>query len=349
MRVFGRGGGLGVDLGAGTDPVVGCAYSAGVGGSGRVRDMVLDPAARAVIEMMEQNGVSFEGVSSLTAEELRNRMQLGEMPVEEVARTEDRTIPGADGTEQPIRIYWPGATDELLPVVVFFHGGGWVIGGIDSHDGQVREMVNRTGVVYVSVDYRLAPEARFPAAAEDCYAATQWVAANAASLGADADRLGVAGDSAGGNLATVVAQMARDRGGPAIAYQLLVYPCCDMDTNAWPSQTENGSGYFLTKESMEWFRDQYVEVSDRDHPYVSPIKAPDLGGLPPACVITAEYDPLRDEGEAYARRLQEAGVACEIHRYDGMFHGFFGMTMAIPTAVEAQETAAAALRQGLSA
>ena len=311
--------------------------------------MALDPAAKAVMDMMEDNGVSFAGIASMAAEELRNRMQLGDMPVEDVARTEDRVIPGADGGDLPIRIYWAEVTDETRPVVVFFHGGGWVIGGIDSHDGQVREMVNRTGAVYVSVDYRLAPEAKFPAAAEDCYAATQWVSANAAAIGADAARLGVAGDSAGGNLAAVVAQMARDRGGPAIAHQLLIYPCCDMDSNAWPSQTENGFDYFLTKESMDWFYDQYAPVADRNNPYASPIKAADLSGLAPACVITAEYDPLRDEGEAYGARLQEAGVACEVHRYDGMFHGFFGMTLAIPGAVAAQETAAAAVRAGLSA
>lgn len=301
------------------------------------------------MDMMEENGVSFAGIASMTAVELRNRMQLGDMPVEDVARTEDRVIPGPDGTELPIRIYWAEVTDEARPVVVFFHGGGWVIGGIDSHDGQVREMVNRTGMVFVSVDYRLAPEAKFPAAAEDCYAATQWVAENAADIGADAARLGVAGDSAGGNLAAVVAQMARDRGGPAIAHQLLVYPCCDMDSNAWPSQTENGFDYFLTKESMDWFYDQYADVADRDNPYASPIRADSLSGLPPACVITAEYDPLRDEGEVYGAALQEAGVACEVHRYDGMLHGFFGMTLAIPGAVAAQETAAAAVTAALSA
>lgn len=311
--------------------------------------MALDPAAKAVMDMMEDNGVSFKGISSMTAVELRSMMQTGELPVEDVARTEDRVIPGADGTDLPIRIYWPSTSDEPLPVVVFFHGGGWVIGGIDSHDGQVREMVNRTAMVYVSVDYRLAPEARFPAAAEDCYAATQWVAANAADIGADAARLGVAGDSAGGNLAAVVALMARDRGGPAVAHQLLIYPCCDMDSNAWPSQTENGTGYFLTKESMDWFYDQYADMADRDNPYASPIKADDLSGLPPACVITAEYDPLRDEGEAYGARLKEAGVACEVHRYDGMFHGFFGMTLAVSGAVAAQETAAAAVKAALSA
>ena len=168
------------------------------------------------------------------------------------------------------------------------------------------------------------------------------------TIGADAARLGVAGDSAGGNLAAVVALMARDRGGPAIAHQLLIYPCCDMDTNAWLSQTENGFDYFLTKESMDWFYDQYADVADRNNPYASPIKAADLSGLPPACVITAEYDPLRDEGEAYGARLQEAGVACEVHRYDGMFHGFFGMTLAIPGAVAAQETATAAVKAALS-
>jgi acetyl esterase len=200
------------------------------------------------------------------------------------------------------------------------------------------------------VDYRLAPEHPWPAAADDCYAVTVWAAANAGPLGADGSRLAVSGDSAGGNLAAVVAQMARDRRGPAIAFQLLVYPVTDLSParTTYPSQQANGEGYFLTLRDMEWFRAQYLPAdSDGSDPTVSPMCAGDLSGLPPALIITAEFDPLRDEGEAYGRRLSEAGVATTVRRFEGMFHGFFSMGMVLGQARDAQTEAAAALRQAL--
>ncbi len=310
--------------------------------------MPLDPAAKAMLDGMKAMGIELY-TPGLTATEMRDQMEARKvpMPVEEVARTEDRTVPGPDGNEVPVRIYWP-AGDGPFPVVVFFHGGGWVIGGIESHDGTVRSLVNKTGAVFVSVDYRLAPEHRFPAAPEDCYAATVWTVEHAAELNVDASRLAVAGDSAGGNLAAVVPLMARDRGGPAIAFQLLVYPCTDFDVEAYPSMSDNREGYFLTQDAMVFFYGHYVEDADKTNPYAAPIKAESPAGLPPALVITAEFDPLRDEGEAYAARLREAGVPVTATRYDGQIHGFFSMTAMLPRAVDAQDEAAAALRTALA-
>ncbi len=261
---------------------------------------------------------------------------------EAVARTEDRRLPGPDG-EIPVRVYTPAAKGPL-PILVYFHGGGWVIGSIASHDGVCRALANRVGAIVVSVDYRLAPEHRFPAAAEDCYAATRWVAEHAAELGGDATRIAVGGDSAGGNLAAVVALMARDRGGPRLVHQLLVYPVADggLDT---PSYQENADGYFLTRDMMAWFWDHYVpRRADREHPYCSPLRGADLRGLPPATVLTAEFDPLRDEGERYAKRLTEADVPTTMTRYDGLVHGFFGMSVLFDQARAAIDQAAAALR-----
>jgi acetyl esterase len=199
----------------------------------------------------------------------------------------------------------------------------------------------------VSVDYRLAPEHPYPAAPEDCYAATQWVAKNGSEIGIDVSRLAIGGDSAGGNLTAVTALMARDRGGPGLRFQLLVYPVTDyaLDT---PSYRENGEGYFLTRDMMRWFWQQYLaDPSHADHPYASPLRAADLANLPPALCITAGYDPLRDEGEAYAERLRAAGVAARTSRYEGMFHGFFGMAAQIDAARKAVAEAAAALRSAL--
>ena len=224
-----------------------------------------------------------------------------------------------------------------------------MLGDIDTHDGQVRDLAVKSGAVFVSVDYRLAPEDPFPAGAEDCYAATVWVAEHASELGVDASRLAVAGDSAGGNLAAVVSQMARDRSGPELRFQALVYPCCDMEPSRWPSMKENENGPFLTKEMMEWFYNHYLGDQDRLVPYISPIRADDLSGLPAALIITAEYDPLRDEGEAYGKRLQEAGVEAEIVRVDGMFHGFFGFGDFIDKARECMDDAAVALKKALAA
>jgi len=238
--------------------------------------------------------------------------------------------------------------EGVLPGIVYFHGGGWCIGNVDIYDWTCRNLANVTGAVVASVDYRLAPEHCFPAAADDGYAAAAWMHAEAEVLGVDGRRLAVAGDSAGGNLAAVVSLMARDREGPPVQFQLLVYPVINHDFDT-ESYRDNATGYFLTRANMEWYWKSYLGADgDGTHPYASPIRATDLSGLPPALVITAEYDPLRDEGEAYGRRLEEAGVPVTIHRYDGMFHGFFSLGALLPAAREATEEAAGALHVVLS-
>ena len=265
-------------------------------------------------------------------------------PPEDPVPTEDRSLPGPNG-EIPVRIYRPPG-DGLLPVVVYFHGGGWVIGDITSHDTVCHRLASGVPAVVVNVDYRLAPEHRFPAGVEDCDAATRWVSDHAADLGADPARLAVAGDSAGGNLAAVVARRSRDRGGPPIAFQLLIYPATDM-TRSLASHTENGTGYLLETDTMTWFLDHYLGGADARQPDASPLFAEDLSGLPPALVVTAEFDPLRDEGEAYAERLAEAGVAVTSSRYDGMIHGFYGMDRVIDTARSATDETVTALQKAL--
>jgi acetyl esterase len=220
-----------------------------------------------------------------------------------------------------------------------------VIGSIETHDGLCRELANRSGAIIVSVEYRLAPEHPFPAAPEDCYAATSWVAEHASEFGGDPARLAVAGDSAGGNLSAVVALMARERGGPPLRFQLLIYPGVDCRMG-YPSIDENGTGYFLTKADMHWFYGHYG--ADPNDWRASPLLAPDHSGLPPALVLTAEYDPLRDEGEAYARKLREAGVPVTLRCYDGQIHGFIGMTATVDRAREAFDQAAADLRHALA-
>jgi len=231
-----------------------------------------------------------------------------------------------------------------MAVLVFFHGGGWVIGNLDTHDMVCRALANAAGCLVVSVDYRLAPEARFPAAAEDCYAATAWVAEHARSLGGDGSRIAVGGDSAGGNLSASVALMARDRGGPPIAFQLLIYPvaAADFETASYRACAE---GYGLSRADMIWFWDHYVpDTRDRANPYVAPLGADDLSGLPSALVITAEYDPLRDEGEALAAKLSAAGVPTTLARYDGQIHGFVSNYTVMEQGRVAIDQAAAALR-----
>jgi acetyl esterase len=265
-------------------------------------------------------------------------------PPEEAATTEDRRIAGPAG-DIPVRIYRP-ESDRPLPIVVYFHGGGFVIGDIATHDTLCHRLAVGVPSVVVSVDYRLAPEHPFPSAVEDCDGATAWVAAHAAELGGDASRLAVAGDSAGGNLATVVARHARDAGRPSIAFQLLVYPVTDM-TRSLPSHLENGSGYLLDTETMSWFLDNYLGDADPRQPDVSPLLADDLSGLPPALVVTAEFDPLRDEGEAYAERLGQAGVPVTVSRYDGMIHAFYGMDSIFDAAKRATAETVAALRDSL--
>ncbi len=312
--------------------------------------MPLDPAAAAIIEMLEQVFPKVEQYAS--ADDARavlaaNRTAL---PVEDVARVEHHVAPGADGAGVVVRVYWPSDDGAHRPGIVFFHGGGWVIGDLDSHDGLCRRYCNGVDAVVVAVEYRRAPEHPFPAAAEDAYAALVWAAANASDLGIDETRIAVTGDSAGGNLAATTALIARDRGGPSLRYQALVYPVTDVTArrNDYPSKAENGTGYFLTTEAMEWYRDQYLtRDADGDDPYCSPVTATSLAGLPPAYVLTAEYDPLRDEGEHYGELLRAAGVPVTIQRALGMFHGFFNMDAVLDGAREAQAGVFAALRSAL--
>jgi len=308
--------------------------------------MPIDPQIQTVLDQMQ--AIEFPGLSALPVEHARAALAMMGAAradaVEEVARVEDLEIPGPAGAI-PARAYVPVA-DGTPPVVVYYHGGGWVLGDIDSHDGTCRALANASGAAVVSVDYRLAPEHPFPAAIEDAWAALEWVAANAAELGGDPARLAVAGDSAGGNLAAVVAIQARNTGAPALRGQLLVYPVTDA-TMSHPSIEENASGYFLTKADMEWFFGHYAPERPADW-RLSPLAAPDLSGLAPALVLTAEYDPLRDEGESYARRLGDAGVPVELIRKDGLIHGFFGMVADVHEARDAMERAGAALRTWLA-
>ncbi len=305
--------------------------------------MPLDPQAKAILEFL--NTVPRDP-STLTPAVLRAgyRALAATRSGPEVAHVEDRRVPGPAG-EIPVRAYRP-LGDGPFPLLVYFHGGGFVLCDLDTHDGSCRLLANAAGCAVLSVDYRLAPEAKFPAAPEDCYAATCWAAQHAATLGADPERIAVGGDSAGGSLATVVAQLVRDRGGPGLVHQLLIYPVTDLSFETpWPSHVENAEGYFLTRAMMHWFADHYLaRAEDARSPLASPLLARDLTGLPPASVITAEFDPLRDEGEAYAARLRDAGTSVALRRYDGMFHGFFALTDMIDRAKEAVDWAGTRLR-----
>ncbi len=308
--------------------------------------MPLDPQARAVIDQFAAMGLA--PTHTLTPDEARRQAaarRAAMPPGDPVARVLDLSAPGAAG-DIPIRAYLPEG-GLPLPVVVFFHGGGWVIGSIESHDATCRSLANASGCMILSVEYRLAPEDKFPAAADDAYAAAKWAAEHAAEFGGDSARLAVAGDSAGGNLAAVVALMAKERGGPSLSFQLLIYPVTDFKLDT-PSYVENAEGYFLTRDSMHWFWKHYLQSDDDGaHPFASPLRAGDLSGLPPALVMTAEFDPLRDEGEAYAERMRQAGVPVVATRYDGMIHGFFGMSLVLDKAKLAVREAGDALRDAL--
>jgi len=272
--------------------------------------------------------------------------QLGGDP-EPVNKIEDRKLPGTAGSI-PVRVYTPSGSGPF-PVLVYFHGGGWVLCDIETHDPVCRSLANAAECIVVSVDYRLAPENKFPAAVDDCYAAAQWVMNNASLINGDPDRVAVGGDSAGGNLAAVVALMARDLGGSAPIFQLLIYPVTDYYLPGTPSMEENAEGYFLTRDDMVWFWNHYLnDVAEAEDPRACPLKASSLSGLPPALVITAEFDPLRDEGEMYAARLGEAACGVELVRYDGMIHGFFNMGGVLEQGRSAIALAAAQLRSAFS-
>lgn len=305
--------------------------------------MTLDPQARILLDtLLAMGGPELHTLPVAEARQAMARLTQMQGEGESVASVEDRRLPGPAG-EIPVRVY-RARLDAHLPALMWFHGGGWVLGDIDTHDRLCRSLANRIGCTVVSVDYRLAPEHRFPAAAEDCYAATAWVVDNAETLHCDSRRVAIGGDSAGGNLSAVVAQMARDRGGPALIFQLLVYPVTDASLET-PSYRDNAEGYLLSAAGMRWFWDHYVpNAVDRANPYAAPLRATRLTDLPPALVITAGFDPLRDEGEAYAEALKQAGIATTLTRYPGMIHGFFGMESLLSEAGRAMDQATGALR-----
>ena len=305
--------------------------------------MPLDPQAQAFLEQLAASGAPpLHELSVAEARQVIVTLFGTTDNPEPVGAVEDRTIAGAAG-EMPARIYTPPGRGPF-PVLVYFHGGGWVIGNLEAYDPTCRALTNAAGCIVVAMEYRLAPEHKFPAAPEDCYAALQWVVAHAAAIGGDPTRLAIGGDSAGGNLTAVVAQMARDRGGPNLVYQLLVYPVTDYHFDT-ASYRENADGYLLTKDAMVWFWHHYLRsAADGSNLLASPLRAQNLRGLPPALILTAEFDPLRDEGEAYAARLREAGVPVTLKRYNGMIHGFFSLGAVFDQGKQAMAEAAAGLR-----
>ncbi|MCB2088602.1 MAG: alpha/beta hydrolase [Sphingomonadaceae bacterium] len=308
--------------------------------------MTLNPqVAQMLAAMAEAPPIDFE---NSTAQQVRAAYDAMIFPGEPIAmaRVEDVAIPLA-GRSLAARLYIPEGAGEAPPLTLFFHGGGWVLGNLDTHDASCRALARASGVALLALDYRLAPEHRYPAAADDCHDALCWVVENGTQLGIDPSRLAVAGDSAGGNLAAVTALQVRDRGGPALRHQLLIYPVTARDFTT-PSYVANGGGeYFLSKASMRWFWDHYAGGIE-DAPLADILGTPDLSGLAPATVITAEYDPLRDEGDRYAVRLAEQGVAVDAACAPGMIHGFFSMFQMVPAALEWIERGGANLRAALS-
>jgi acetyl esterase/lipase len=309
----------------------------------------LDPQMKQLLDVANEPGVIF--LRAETPEQARAKLQaLAESrphALIEMYDVEDRHIPGPHAPIG-VRIYTPDARAPM-PVLVYFHGGGWVLGSLETHDFVCRSLAAASGCLTVSVDYRLAPEHKFPAAPEDCFAATRWVAANAAHFGGDPNRIAVGGDSAGGNLATVVALMARDRGGPRLRFQLLFYPAISAADDT-PSQREFADdGFLLSRADMEWFWGHYLDSpADARNPHACPNRASSLAGLPPALVQTASHDPLRDEGEAYAEQMRRAGVKVKCTRYEGVTHAFANFADMLDKGRQGVEEAAAALRAALA-
>ena len=282
--------------------------------------MPVDPQIRALLD----RGTGVPATHTLPVAEARRQYEARialMAPAAAVAKVAERNIEGPDGPIA-LRVYTPVGRGPF-PLLVFFHGSGFVLCSLDTHDGMCRNLAAGIGCVVVSVDYRLAPEHKFPKGPDDCLAATRWAAAHAAELSADPARIMVAGDSAGGNMAAVTALRLRDEGGPRLCGQMLLYPVTDYHRPGTPSYAENADGYGLTRDTMEWFWGHYLnDAAEAANPYASPLRAPDLAGLPPAYVMSAEYDPLRDEAELYGERLRAAGVPAEITRRPGMNHGF---------------------------
>ncbi len=324
--------------------------------------MPLDPDVKAALDRRAAAGGPAQ--YEIPPAELRARQEaLQRKPGPEIAAVSDHLVPGPHG-DVPVRVYVPkdphpggergtldsrlrGNDEAGLPVCMWFHGGGWIYGSIDSNDANCRELANRAGVIMVSVDYRLSPDHKFPVPFDDSYVATAWAAANAASLGGDPSRVAVAGMSAGGNHAATVALRARDEDdGPKLVHQVLIYPVLDRDFSR-PSYAENGAPYYnLSLEMVRYCWDCYLaNEADGDNPYARPMAADDLSDLPPAFVLTVQYDPLRDEGEAYAERLRAAGVPADVSRYDGVVHGFFNAGIPFERTWQAMDEVAADLRK----
>ena len=311
--------------------------------------MPLDPAIKGFLDATADAAALKSAdlpIAVVRTRYARYALMAGEGPAMESVT--DATIEGPAGAIA-VRIFRPaGGTRAAL---VWLHGGGWAVGDLDTDDTRCRQLAARAEVVVISVDYRLSPEHVFPAAVDDSAAAVAWVIAHAADYGVDPTRVAVGGDSAGGNLSAVVCQVLRDRGGAIPAFQLLVYPVADAvgptPGAPYPSMVDNGVGYFLTKETMDWAYATYAGGVDAADPRLSPMRAASLADLPPAFVLTAEFDPLRDEGEAYAGALRAAGVSCANVRYEGLIHGFFGMENLFPAAKVGMDDAVSALRIGL--
>lgn len=303
--------------------------------------MPLDPEARVLLDQLAARG--FRAVHEIPVDEARRARDRIALEAERppVARVEERSI-SRPGGRLPVRVY-RGTAEGPLPVLVYLHGGGWVVGSLETHDVLCRWLANATPCTVVSVGYRLAPEHPYPAALEDAYAAASWAA------GQFGVPIAIGGDSAGANLAAAAAMLARDCGGPPIAFQLLLYPVASDDFGT-PSYLEYADGPFLTREGMRWYFEQYVPApGDRLDPLVALLKADDLSDLPPALVLTAECDVLRDEGEAYAAKLRAAGVDAVGIRYQGMFHAFMSYPNELAGARHALQTAGASLRRALGA
>jgi acetyl esterase len=310
--------------------------------------MALDPQVQAVLELVATAGrPAYHTLSPKDARQLFLETRPASTPTPPEIGSMKNVVAETPQGAIPLRVYRPAGVPATtpLPAYVYFHGGGWVIGDLETHDVLCRQLTAASGASVISVDYRLAPEHKFPAAADDAWAATRWVVAHAGELGLDGRRLAVGGDSAGGNLAAVVALMARDAGGPAIALQVLIYPVTDVMSET-RSYADFADGYLLTRDSMRWFTAHYLKSKDDARDWrVSPLRAPSLAGLPPALIVTAGFDPLRDEGEIYAGRLRDAGDTVDYVCYGGMIHGFMGMGKLIDTAGRAISHIGGSLRQ----